>query len=92
MDQDDIIGDDFDSPAAIRAMRKRQVYFGRLAQEIALAALVELKAKLTAGEPLNLTYAEAETLRGAGVEIELAALRRRQRDDGDAPIPPRKPN
>lgn len=89
----EIINDAFDSPAAIRAMRQRHVRFGRLAQEIALAALLEMKAKLDSGEALNLTYEEAEKLRGAGLEIELAALGRRRRDAGDASVPlPKKPN
>lgn len=85
---------DLDSPEAIRQMNIRQARLGRLAQEIALAGLLELKVKLTRGEALNMSYEDAEKLRGAGVEMELAALGRRQRDAGDdAPIPPPgKPN
>jgi len=92
MDIDDI---DVDSPEQRMAMRRRHASIGRLAQEIALAGLLELKAKLAAGQPLNLTYEEAGKLRGAGLEMEREALGRRQLEAGDADdvtLDPRKPN
>jgi len=93
-DIDDIDGiDDFDSPQARRRMRLRHVRFGRLAQEVAHAALLELKAKLDAGQPLNLTYEQAQQLRDVGVEMERrASAGSGDADAGDAPIPPTKPN
>lgn len=62
-----------DDPAEIMDMRRRHVRLAMLAQEIALAALLEMKARLAAGQ-LNLTYEEAERLRGAGAKLEREAL------------------
>ena len=74
-----------DDPSEIAEMRRRHARLGRLAQEIALAGLMELKAKLDRHEPLNMSVSDAEALRDVGLELERMAL-------GDARVPPRKPN
>jgi hypothetical protein len=92
---DDIIDDnidvEFDSPQARMEMRKRHLRFALLAQEIALAGLLELKAKLDQGLPLNMTEADAHNLLDLGQKLErrAALAGKREHDDGDdAPIPP----
>lgn len=70
----DILDDEFDSPEQRRAMRRRHAELGVRMQRIAVAALEELERKMASGEPLNLTRAQAETLRSAGEKIEREAL------------------
>lgn len=77
-------------------MRQRQAELGRLAQEIALAGLLELKGKLADGS-LTLTPRDAKALLDLGRELEsagrrgLARLRTEPESDGAKP-PPKKPN
>ena len=69
-----VIDDEFDSPAAIRESRRRRAALGVRMQMVAARALEELEAKIAAGQPLNMTREQAETLRNAGEEIEREAL------------------
>src|SRR5260370_12808759 len=64
---------DFDSPQAIAAMNRRQAKLGMIAQEVALAGLLELKQKMERNEPLDLSADEARDLLAAGVRLERAA-------------------
>lgn len=64
---------DFDSPQAIAEMNRRQAKLGMLAQEVALAGLLELKQKLATATPLNLTGAEARSLLDTGMRLERTA-------------------
>jgi hypothetical protein len=65
-------------------MRLRQVHIGRRMQMVAAAALAEWEKKIAAGQPLNISREDAETLRDVGEEME----RRGMRDPGDAPGKP----
>ncbi len=64
---------DFDSPQAIAAMNRRQAKLGMIAQEVALAGLLELKQKMERNEPFDLSADEARDLLAAGVRLERAA-------------------
>jgi hypothetical protein len=95
MDDDDKQPFDLDSPQAIREMNERQARLGRLAQEIALAGLAELRRKLQQGQPLNLSAGDAEDLLKVGLRMERAA--RGLREPGERhSLPegnlPKKPN
>jgi hypothetical protein len=80
----------FDSVIARREMRQRQAEIGRRALAIVDVALRELEQKIARGEPLNMTCADALKLRDVGRELlERSA---EKEPDGDAPIPPTKPN
>lgn len=61
-----------DDPDEIAAMRRRHLQLGMLAQEIALAGLLELKAKAAAGE---LTAEECAELRDLELELEKRTAR-----------------
>jgi hypothetical protein len=62
-----------DDPNEIAAMNQRQVRLGMLAQEVALAGLLELKKKLEQGQPLNISAAAAEDLLDVGLRMERRA-------------------
>jgi hypothetical protein len=85
-----------DDPGEIAKMNQRQMKLGMLAQEIATAALLELKQKLQQGQPLNLSGDEAKELLNVGLRMERAARGLREPeepDDGEASIPKAtKPN
>ena len=86
---------DFDSPQAIAEMNRRQARLGLLAQEVALAALVELKQKLATATPLNLSGDEARSLLDAGMRLERAARGLQEPEEGQPLLegyPPKKPN
>jgi hypothetical protein len=87
---DNVTDDDFDSQSARRAMRKRHLRVGLLAQEIALYAMLELKKKTESGQPLNMSGADAEKLLEMGRKIERAAVWEKR--DDQAPGRPRKPS
>ena len=71
------------------AMRRRHLKFGLLAQEIALAGLLELKAKKDQGLPLNMSEGDARQLLDLGQKLERSAMGEKEHDDGDdAPILP----
>lgn len=70
---DDEFDLDLDSPSAIRAMNVRQARLGRLAQEIAMAGLLELKRKMENQLPLDMTGAEARALLDSGLRMERVA-------------------
>ena len=82
-DQDDIT---FDSPAAIREMRRRHAELGRRALAIASVALEEWEAKVARGEPLNMTREEALNLRDVGREMLERSASGGKEPDGDAPL------
>jgi hypothetical protein len=98
MDDDDKQPFDLDSPQAIREMNERQAKLGALAQEVARAALAELKRKMERNEPLNLSADEAKDLLTVGVRMERAALGLREPSDDPEgqPLlegyPPKRPN
>jgi hypothetical protein len=93
MNDIDDIGDNFDSPEAIRAMRRRHLKFGLRMQAVAIRALEELEEKMAAGKPLNLRSGDAKTLLDAGAKLEREALGEKERDADKASIPsPKKPN
>jgi hypothetical protein len=73
-----------DDPNEIAAMNQRQVKLGMLAQEIALAGLLELKKKLEQGQALNMSADAAEELLSTGLRMERAA---RGRKDPESPTP-----
>jgi len=85
---------DFDSPQAIAEMNRRQARLGLLAQEVALAALVELKQKLATATPLNLKGDEARSLLDAGMRLERAARGLQEPEEEQLPLEgdPKKPN
>jgi hypothetical protein len=80
---DDIIT--FDNAAARREMRHRHAELGRRTLAVVSVALQEWEEKVARGEPLGLSPAEIEQLREIGAKMAHEA-------DGDAPIPPPKPN
>jgi hypothetical protein len=81
--------DDFDSPAAVRGMRRRHADLGRRALAIASVALGEWEQKVARGEPLGMTREEVLNLIRVGREM----IERSSDGPGDAPIPPpKKPN
>lgn len=91
MDNDD----NFDSPAAVMAMRRRHLELGLRMQAVALRALHELERKAEAGQPLNLSAEDAKTLFDAGAKLERTALGRRKQEGDDESIAassPKKPN
>jgi hypothetical protein len=88
MNDDDKQPFDLDSPEAIRAMNIRQAKLGALAQEIALAGLLEIKQKMATGVPLNMGANEAEKLLDVGLRLERAA--RGLPEDAD-PLPDHEP-
>jgi hypothetical protein len=97
MDNDtDIILDndnDFDSPAARAAMRKRQAQFGRMMMMIAAVGLRELEQKIASGQVLDMSAEDARKLYESGARLERAAIG--EHDGDDAPVPPvshRKPH
>jgi hypothetical protein len=85
---------DLDSPRAIRAMNERQAKLGALAQEVALAGLLELKRKMERNEPLNLSADEAMDLLNVGLRMERAAHGLPESAEEQAPleVDPKKPN
>ncbi len=85
---------DFDSPQAIAEMNRRQARLGLLAQEVALAALLELKQKLATATPLNLSGDEARSLLDAGMRLERAARGLQEPEEEQLPLEgdPKKPN
>jgi hypothetical protein len=70
MNDDDKQPFDLDSPEAIRQMNIRQAKLGALAQQIAMAGLLELKRKMENQLPLNMTGAEARALLDSGLRLE----------------------
>jgi hypothetical protein len=62
-----------DDPNEIAKMNQRQVKLGMLAQEVALAGLLELKQKMATSTPLNLSGDEARRLLDVGLRLERAA-------------------
>lgn len=90
MDNDD----NFDSPAAVIAMRRRHLELGLRMQAVALRALEELERKAEAGQPLNLSAEDAKALHDLGSKLERAALGEKEREDDPsiAPDSLKKPN
>ena len=85
--------EEFDSPEARLAMRKRHVELGLRLQRIALYAIEELERKAADGEPLGLSAEDAEKLLDVGRKLEcLAAGGNKPDADDGAPIPSKKPN
>ena len=72
----------FDSPEAISAMHRRQAAVGKLAQEVALHGLRELKAKIEQNEPLDMTAGEALDLLTVGMRMEREA---KEPEEGQPP-------
>jgi len=75
----------FDNPAAVREMKQRHAALGRRTLAVVSVALQEWEARIANGEALNLSPAEIEQLREIGAKMAHEA-------DGEAPIPPPKPN
>jgi hypothetical protein len=85
---DDIIT--FDNAAARREMRLRHARIGRLALDIAEAALLELKAKLESGQHLDMSIDDAIRLRDLGRGMLERSASGGKEPDGGAQI--KKPN
>jgi hypothetical protein len=82
-----------DDPNEIAKMNQRQARLGLLAQEVALAALLELKQKMATATPLNMSGDEARALLDAGMRLERAA--RGLPEEASAPLeadPPKRVN
>jgi hypothetical protein len=95
MDDDDKQPFDLDSPQAIRQMNERQAKLGALAQEVALAALLELRRKMENQLPLNMSGDEARALLAAGLKMERAARGVQEPPEEEQVAPegsPKKPN
>ena len=75
----------FDNSAAVREMKQRHAALGRRTLAVVSVALQEWEARIANGEALNLSPAEIEQLREIGAKMAHEA-------DGEAPIPPPKPN
>jgi hypothetical protein len=75
----------FDSVIERREMRMRHAELGRRTLAIVDYAVKEWEAKIANGEALNISPAEIEQLREIATKMAHEA-------DGDAPIPPTKPN
>jgi hypothetical protein len=80
----------FDSPEAISAMHRRQAAVGKLAQEVALHGLRELKAKIEQNVPLNLSVGEAMDLLSVGMRMERDAKESEERQPSHKPEPPKR--
>jgi hypothetical protein len=82
-----------DDPNEIAKMNQRQVKLGLLAQEVALAGLLELKQKMATATPLNMSGDEARALLDAGLRMERAARGVPEPEEGHPlPDPPKRVN
>jgi hypothetical protein len=80
-----------DDPNEIAKMNQRQVKLGMLAQEVALAGLLELKQKMATATPLNMTADEAEKLLDVGLRLERTARGVPEPEEGHPlPDPPKR--
>jgi hypothetical protein len=63
----------FDDAESILAMRRRHAEIGMRMQRVALHALAELEAKITSGQPLEMSAQDAKALLDGGEALERSA-------------------
>lgn len=91
MTNDDKRTPGLDDVESIIAMRRRHLELGLRMQRLACVGLAEWEAKIASGQKLEMSAADAKALLDAGMELERAALGKKESDDAPEPKA-KKPN